>query len=146
MNKLNINPKGIKAGDCVIRAIAVATEQTWNKVYADLCKIGFKMKRMPNEKAVYEKYLNNLGWIKHKQPRATTYADGRKQGSLKYTVDELCTELTWNKHIGGYSNKIIVSVANHLTCLEWDNVKGFEITDTWDCGYKCVGNYWTKEN
>ena len=102
------------------------------------------MKRMPNEKAVYEKYLNNLGWTKHKQPRATTYADGRKQGSLKYTVDELIYKLNGDKLIGGGPTHIIVSVANHLTCLEYD--KGYQITDTWNCGYKCVGNYWTKED
>ena len=144
MNKLNINPRGIKAGDCVVRAIALATEQTWDKVYTDLCEIGLKMKRMPNEKQVYEKYLDNLGWTKHKQPRAKNYEEGYFSGMSKYTVDELIYKLDGDKLIGGGSIHIIVSVANHLTCLEYD--KGYQITDTWDCGHKCVGNYWTKED
>ena len=125
MNKLNINPKGIKAGDCVIRAIAVTTEQTWDKVYADLCEIGFKMKRMPNEKSVYEKYLNNLGWIKHKQPRTILNSKLTILEFIEYQIER----------------KAIISVANHLTCVD-----NFELIDTWDCSHKCISNYWTKED
>lgn len=142
--KLNLNPKGIKAGDCVIRAIALATDQTWDKVYTDLCEMGLKMKRMPNDKQIYEKYLEQLGWTKHKQPRAYNYEQGYCSGMSKYTVNELIYKLDGDKLIGGGCPHIIVSVANHLTCLE-DN-HGYQIMDTWDCGYKCVGNYWTLDN
>ena len=125
MIKLNLNPKGRKACDCVIRAIAYATQQSWDKVYKDLFEIGFKMKRVAEEKQVYEKYLEDLGWQKQKQPR--TYLN------TKYTVNEFCKEIA-------ASNKVyIVSVANHLTA-----VADKEIVDTWDCGYKSVGNYWIK--
>ena len=124
MIKLNLNPKGIKSGDCVIRAVAYATEQSWDKVYKDLCDIGFKMKRLPNDKLVYEKYLNQLGWLKQKQPR--------HPDNTKYCV----YEFTEYKIVPG---KIIVSVANHLTCID-----NYEIVDTWNCGGKCIGNYWIK--
>ena len=87
--KLNLNPKGIRACDCVIRAIALATAQTWDKVYMDLCELGLKMKRVPNEKQVYEKYLEQKGWTKHKQPRAYDYTNGHCSGMSKYTVNEL---------------------------------------------------------
>lgn len=123
MRKVNLNPKGIKACDCVIRAIAYSSKQTWEQTYTDLCQLGLKMKRMPNEKQVYEKYLELNGWIKHKQPR-TAY-------NLKYTVDEFI------KH--QMAKKAIISVAHHLTCID-----NYELIDTWNCGHKSIGNYWTK--
>lgn len=141
--KLNLNPKGIKAGDCVIRAIALATDQTWDDVYNNLCQLGLKMKRVPNEKKVYEKYLEQLGWIKHKQPRAYNYEDGHSSSMSKYTINELIDKLDGDKLISGGCPHIVVSVANHLTCLE-DN-HGYQIMDTWNCGNKYVCNYWTKE-
>ena len=122
MKKLNMNPKGIKAGDCVIRAIAYSLEQTWEETYEDLCKLGMKMKRMPNEKQVYEKYLEQKGWIKHKQPK--------NQFNLKYTVFEFIEYKM--------QRKAIISVANHLTCID-----EYELVDTWDCSRKSIGNYWT---
>ena len=39
----NPNPKGKNIGDCVIRAIALATNQEWAKVYLDLCLQGYLM-------------------------------------------------------------------------------------------------------
>lgn len=124
MIKLNMNSKGIKASDCVVRAICYATQQSWDDVYNELCKIGFKMKRMPNEKQVYEKYLEHLGWSKQKQPR--------KSNGFKYTVDEFAESMSREVYI--------VTVANHMTV-----VAGREIVDTWDCGHKTIGNYWIKE-
>ena len=64
MIKYNANPKGWKTNDCVIRAIALATNQSWDKVFTDLCEIAFKKKRMLNDPRVYEKYLSQLGWNK----------------------------------------------------------------------------------
>ena len=34
--RYNANPKGWKTGDCVIRAVAAATQQTWDDVYDEL--------------------------------------------------------------------------------------------------------------
>jgi len=67
--KINLNPKELKTNDCVIRAIAYAIHDSWENVYQDLCELGLKLKRMPNDKKVFEKYLDKIGWYKHKQPR-----------------------------------------------------------------------------
>ena len=123
LKKMNVNPKNLKAGDCVVRAIAYATEQSWEDVYDKLCELGKKMKRMPNEKQVYEKYLEQLGWFKFKQPR--------RFDNTKYTVDEFCKEFPKARYV--------VSVANHLTAVD-ERL----IIDTWDCGRKSVGNYFKK--
>lgn len=134
--KFNINPKGMKASDCVIRAIAFATEQTWDQVYKDLCEIGFKLKRIPNEKKVYEKYLEKIGWTKNKQPRDYM--------NKKLTVDEFSKQ--FNRVLKERDSKrIIITVANHMTAIEWTGYE-MQLIDTWNCSHKSVGNYWTKEN
>lgn len=118
----NANPKGWKTGDCVIRAIAYATGKSWNEVFTRLCEIGNKKCRMPNDDKVWQKYLEDIGWVKHSQPR--------KIDDTKYTVEEFANDY--------HPETAIVRVANHLTVVE-----GRTLIDTWNCSYKTVGNYWT---
>ena len=125
MKRINVNPKNLKTGDCVVRAIAYSLEQTWDETYHDLCELGFKMKRMPNDKQVYEKYLELKGWVKQKQPRTVLNSNLTILEFIEYQLER----------------KAIISVANHLTCVD-----NFELIDTWDCSHKCIGNYWIKEN
>ena len=128
----NANPKGWKTGDCVVRAIAKATGQTWEDVYFSLCKIGAKKCRMPNDKKVYETYLEDLGWVKHKQPRTD---DGRK-----YTVKEFL-----DGYMYGTANQyVIFTMASHMSCAYFTEYgEEPELIDIWKCSYKCVSNYWT---
>lgn len=121
----NVNPKGRKTSDCVIRAIAYASCQSWEKVFEDLCVIAKKKCSVINEKSVYEEYLDNLGFEKHKQPK---WDDG-----TKFTVYE------GDRVFNSQKEDVIVSVANHLTCIDNN-----ELIDTWNCRNKCIGNYWTR--
>ncbi len=123
--KLNLNPKEKKTSDCVVRAIACGTGQSWEKVYQDLCRIGLEEYEMPNSKTVWQKYLNELGWKKQPMPKikfGNTYRRVRLEAFAKDII-----------------KNSIVSVASHLTCVEDGS-----IIDTWNCGHKSVGNYWTK--
>jgi len=121
--KYNNNPKGWKTNDCVIRSISQALGKSWLEVYDDLCEIGKKKCRMPNDKAVFELYLTNNGFIKHKQPR---HSDGSK-----YTVRELADLLP--------NDDLIISVTKHLTFMSHGT-----LVDSWNCGGKTVGNYYSK--
>jgi len=128
--KENVNPKGWKTGDCVVRAIAKASSRPWEEVYRDLCEIGAKKCRMPNDPKVYELYLENHGWLKCKQPR--------KEDGTKYRIKEFLDFIALD-------NWVIISMANHLTCARYYYEYGeFKLYDTWDCSYKCVGNYWKR--
>jgi hypothetical protein len=126
------NPKGKKTGDCVIRAISTATNQTWDEVYEALYKIGFKYKLMPDDPKCYERYLKELGWIKHKQPR--------KPDNTKYTgTDFISTEEYNNLRFSNHN--IIARIGTlHLTAI----ING-KICDTWNCSYGKIGTYWTFE-
>ena len=126
--KTNMNPKGWKTGDCVIRAIAYATNKPWAEVYKDLCEVGLKKCRMPNDDIVWQKYLKDIGWEKMPQPR--------KVNGDKYTVEKFADHV--KLFIG--DKPAIVRVAHHLTVVE-----DGDLVDTWDCGYKTVGNWWVKE-
>lgn len=121
--KENLNPKGWKASDCVVRAIAKAEGKSWEEVYKDLCRIGLKKCRMPNEKHTMEALLKEYGWVKMQQPLHSDYS--------KYTVKD------WV--ISNADKAMIIKVAHHLTYAKDDT-----LYDTWDCSYKCVGNYWLK--
>lgn len=49
----NQNPEGFNVGDCTIRAISMATGQTWENTYADLALQGFIMRDMPSANHVW---------------------------------------------------------------------------------------------
>ena len=134
--KLNLNPKGIRTGDCVIRAIAYATKQPWENVYTDLSVLGLKLKRLPNEKQVYEKYLEQQGWTKHKQPK--------KANGSKMPV-ELLAEIIEIGCSSKRPKKILVTMPGHMSCIEWTGSE-MKLVDTWNCSTRNVGNYWTLDN
>lgn len=58
----NPNPIDKKTGDCVIRAIAIATNSTWEEAYMDLCMEGLLMADLPNSNAVWSSYLRKHGF------------------------------------------------------------------------------------
>lgn len=58
----NPNPYNKFTGDCVIRAIAVITNSTWEKAYTDLCAEGLLQADLPNESSVWGSYLRKLGF------------------------------------------------------------------------------------
>ena len=64
----NNNPQGLKIGDCVVRAISAAMNQSWERTYVDLCIEGFMYKDMPNANSVWGSYLRSKGWNRHALP------------------------------------------------------------------------------
>lgn len=120
----NINPKGKKTGDCVIRAIAKATKKNYYDVYKDLYDISVKTGYILNEKRCEEKLLEKYGFVKYKQPK--------KSDNTKYTIGEF-DKLNVN-------GNIVIRCAHHLTCII-DNT----LFDIWDCRYKSIGNYYVLE-
>lgn len=58
----NPNPGHKYVGDCVIRAIAIATNRRWIDVYDELCFTGRRMYDMPSSDTVWGRYLYDLGF------------------------------------------------------------------------------------
>lgn len=121
--KYNENPKNKKTNDCVIRAIATATNSSWEYIYSKLAEQGIKKGLMINDNRNWIKYLADLGYKKQPMPR--------REDRTRYTLEEFATELAKE------DKTYIVKIAGHLTVIKNKN-----LIDTWDCNYKSVGNYW----
>jgi hypothetical protein len=105
-------------GDCVIRAIAIGTDQDYMQVWNDLFAAATALGIMPNEARVYEPYLASRGWVKHsflKRP------DGRKVAVRDFPCDNA-----------------IMLTCKHLTVIK-DGVH----LDSWDCGRGKANTYYT---
>lgn len=57
----NANPKGKFGGDCVIRAISLATGVSWENTVLGLTHLGIQMGLVCNDKHTFEKYLQDNG-------------------------------------------------------------------------------------
>ena len=120
----NVNPHGRITGDCVFRAFSLALNQDYAQTVREMAEVMIETGYALNDKYGEEEYLRRKGWEKQKQPRK---ADG-----TKYTADEFAKTAPSDRivlHAGGH----------HTTCI----IDG-KIHDIWNCGYKCVGNYWIK--
>ena len=122
-------------GDCVVRAITIATGFTYSEIYSTMnlfVKDERLTKRKRNKSASrtgvhkdqIQKFLNALNWTW----TPTMFIGQGCKVHLK--ADELPSGI------------LIVSLSKHVTCV----VDGV-INDTYDCsrnGTRCVYGYWTK--
>lgn len=112
-----------RAGDCVVRAIAIATERDWVEVRDELFDLAKEIGFMPNDTTCYRLYLKRIGWVKHSP---------MKKGKRKYKVKNMAKFFK--------DENVVIHTSHHLTAL----VKG-NLNDTWNCGDWCANTYWTKK-
>ena len=121
--QVNPNPKGSYVGDCVVRALCVATGKAWHDVYLDICLEGFMMCDMPSSNRVWGNYLQSLGYKAYAIPFVCNGC---------YSVRDFCGE-----HFKG---KYVVGTGTHvLTIVDGDYY------DSWDSGDEQPVYYWTRE-
>lgn len=120
----NENPENIQTEDCVIRAIALFLDDSWENIYTDLTMQGFNMHSMPSANHVWGRYLKNNGY--HRAIIPDTCPDC-------YTIRDFA-----NEHpVGTY----LVGTGSHVVTVIDGNYY-----DTWDCGNEVPIYYWRKEN
>lgn len=119
--KENINPKGLKNGDCVVRALAKVTGRGWYDIYEELYLIGKREATMPNDKHTYKMFIETLNTEK-----VNVFKDvnGKRK---RLTVND----------VSKLEGKHIVTTAHHLTATMDGNYY-----DIWDCGKKCAYMIW----
>ena len=121
-------------GDCVVRAIAIATNKPYKEVYDTINKIakderitkrGIKSNsRTGVSRKTCNTYLEGLGW----------------RWTATMHIGQGCKVHLRNNELP--SGKLIVRLSKHLTAV----VNGV-IQDTFDCsrkGTRCVYGYWAK--
>lgn len=124
----NANPKNRIGGDCVIRAICTALNQSWEQTVREMTELGIKEGRVLNDQSLFPKYLEKKGWKKMPQPR--------KDDGTKYTGKEFCEEV--REYPFNYPASIIANIGGHHTVAIIDG----RVWDIWDSTDGCIGNYW----
>lgn len=119
----NPNPSGSYVGDCVIRAISIASGKSWYEIYVDLCLQGLIMYDMPSSNRVWSEYLKSKGYNRYIIPNDCPDC---------YTVKDFCSE-----HFKG---TYILGTGSHVIAV----INGSYL-DTWDSGDESPIYYWTKE-
>lgn len=107
---MNPNPRGLSVGDCTIRAISIALDQSWDRTFWDLCDQGFEMCDMPSANHVWGEYLRDRGFI------ATPV---REMGH--FTVRDFCEEYPRGTYVLACDGHVVAVIDGHYL-------------DTWDSG------------
>lgn len=107
----NLNPHGLRVGDCVIRAISKALDQPWETTYIELSIQGYMMGDLLASNAVWDAYLKSKGYRRETVPNECPNC---------YCVDDFAQE-----HSEG---TYIVGTGSHATVV----IDGV-IYDIWDC-------------
>ena len=122
----NLNPKGQKTGDCVIRAVAAFLGWTWERTYRELAEWGMEHGWMLNSDENFESFLLAKAWEKERMPR--------RADNTRFTAKEFCQQ------IAEPGTVYLIRLAHHLSFIGPD----CRIWDTWDCGRRSVGNFWSR--
>ena len=108
----NPNPSFKKNGDCVVRALSKALNQSWDKTYLKLCVQGYLMKDWGDSNEVWDSYLRGCGFVRKIIPNTCPEC---------YTVREFCED---------YSHGVfILATGNHVVTVINGNYY-----DSWNSG------------
>lgn len=121
--RYNPNPQSKDVGDCVIRAISIATNSSWEDTYIGLCDLGFELHDMPSANYVWGEYLRRMGFKRHIIPDICP---------ICYTVINFC-----NDHQDGV---FVLATGTHVIAV----VSG-SYFDSWDSGNEVPVYYFSKE-
>ena len=108
----NPNPIGKSVGDCPVRALSKALEQSWEETYVDLALKGFCLGDMPNADSVWGPYLRDRGFTRHLLP--DTCPDC-------YTVADFAGDHPEGTYILSMPGRHVVAVVDGKYCDSWDS-------------------------
>ena len=108
----NPNPVNNLVGDCVIRAISIAMDKSWEETYDELCMQGGLMYDMPSSNEVWSEYLKQNGFKKKVLPNTCPSC---------YTIRDFCIDHPFGEYL--------VATGSHLVAVIDGNYY-----DTWDSG------------
>lgn len=120
--EVNPNPNGIYVEDCVVRAICIATNRTWDDVYWDICIEGGIIKNMPSVNAVWGSYLKRIGFEVFQLPTNCPNC---------YTIRRFCKD-------NGKGTFILATGSHVVAVIDGDYY------DTWNSGDEMPIHVWRR--
>lgn len=118
--RCNPNPLGKVIGDCVVRAIAIATDRSWRETYRELCRIGEIQADMPNSNSVWGTFL-------------------REEGAKQFLLPESCPScITVWAFCDRYPEGVyVIGTGSHAVAVIDGNYY-----DSWDSGSETPTYFW----
>lgn len=118
----NPNPHGMYNDDCLIRAISLITNRSWDSVYFDLCLQGYLMKNMPSVNVVWGNYLRSIGFEQIMIPNTCPEC---------YTIRDFCYDFPYGEYI-------LVTGSHVIAVIDGDYY------DSWDSGDEMPSSVWRR--
>ena len=121
--KTNPNPNGLYVEDCVVRAISVATNRSWDDIFVHICLQAYIMKNMPSVNKVWGTYLYSIGFSRFNLPNTCPDC---------YTVRDFCED--------NLRGTFILATGSHVVAV----IDG-DYYDAWDSGDEMPIYVWRRE-
>ena len=119
----NANPDGNRVGDCTIRAISKALNQSWETTYAGIAVEGMRLFNMPSANSVWGAYLKSKGFIRNIVPNECPDC---------YSVADFCRDNPEGTYILALSGHVVTVINGNYF-------------DTFDSGDEAVIYYWQRK-
>ena len=120
--QINKNPRNRRTTDCVTRAFCEAFGQSYEDTLREMCEYAIKTGYYINDKKFIERFLEDKGWQKMKQPK-------HPDGSL-FMLKDLEEQDT-----------LVMLRPSHITYVNKDG----DLEDTWDCRCRYIRNYYIRK-
>lgn len=120
---LNPNPINNLTGDCVIRAISIAENKSWDDVFIELMVESFQLKDIPSSNYAWGSYLHKIGYRRNVIPNTCPDC---------YTIKDFVKDYPQGTYIVGTGTHVVA-------------VREGTYYDTWDSGNEIPIYYWKKE-
>lgn len=120
----NPNPHGLFVGDCVVRAIAIAMDKSWDYIYWMVCLQGAIIGDMPSSNNVWGEFLKSQGFRPLVIPDTCPAC---------YTVRDFCEE--------NQNGTFVLATGSHVIAI----IDG-DYYDAWDSGDEVPVFVWRREH
>ena len=116
----NPNPTKNLTSDCLVRALSILLDKSWEYMFIELCVYAYSIYDMPTSMNVCNRYLTHLGYTKQLVPYHIQ------------TIKQFCEDYPNGRYLLVTSNHAVTVIdGNYL--------------DAWDSGYETPIYYFTKE-
>lgn len=120
----NPNPENKVVGDCVIRALSILLNKSWEDTYDELVEQGRMMYDMPSSNEVWSEYLYRKGFTRKIVPDTCPAC---------YTIRKFCEDHPYGEYL--------LATGSHVVTVIYGNYY-----DTWDSGNEVPIYYFKRRN